>query len=1011
MAISLERIQVLASELKRRIILRAIPLEGFVYLDGCGYNPLHFIPSTDGAVPYKGQIWGLKRDTHTWFLNDIFLPPEFDTKHTVIRVETKPGGWFFGNPQFMVYIDGDPRYALDLNHTSFPVHSKNFSLAFCGYMNEYIPSGTRKDGYIPGGCIFNAYAEEKDPVAEQLYLDIAVPLEALSLLDENSAEYIDTLCALSSVFDRIDFRGEKEFRSSLADAQRCIDEYYASVRPLQKPVVTAVGQTHIDVAWLWTKQQVREKTIRSFLTALDLMDRYPDFTFTMSQPALYSWLKEDAPQLYERIKARVKEGRWETEGGFWVESDCNLLSGESFVRQLYYGKKFFRDEFGIQSEIVWLPDTFGLCGTLPQILVKSGIKFFSTSKLSWNERNTMPYDTFYWKGNDGRSRILAYLLTAQDRRRGEPPERLTIYNARLTVAQTFGVCDRYRPKSVNNENILLTYGYGDGGGGPTEEYLETLARLKHGVSGVPLMKSGTLRSYFGSLKNTIEGKKIPEWKGELYFEYHRGTYTAIAQIKRNNRRAEFSVLDAEIAAAAEKVLFGKDYPFEKLERYWKLVLTNQFHDVLPGSSIRQVYEETEAEYTEVFAGTRHLINEFADAVCQKLKQGRAVVFNFCDAQPAAFVVENDIYYRIENLPARGYSIDIPDKTCTVRVQKQSIENEFYFVRFDTEYRIVELYDKRYDRNLVRKGEAVNTFVVFENYPVTNDAWEIASYYREKYWNIDGIVTAEMIQEGARAGFRIVRNYHSSRIEQKIMLYSRGARIDFETKVDWFEPHTILKAEFPLDLHFDRVLCDAPYGITSREISENTSWDEARFEFCAHKFVDVSEYDYGVSLINDCKYGHDALGNILRLTLLKTSEFPFENGDCCQHIFTYSLLPHGGPLGEETLREARCLNNPPILRRTIGKEDALPQKWSIIETDCGNIVVEAVKYAEDGDGIVVRMYDALNRRRTIFIRPGFGFSSVCLCDLMENELSELIAENGGVSVLVLPYEIVSVKFRF
>lgn len=517
------------------------------------------------------------------------------------------------------------------------------------------------------------------------------------------------------------------FYESIANAQKIMDDFYAEQRVADSPLVTLIGQTHIDVAWLWTKKQVKEKAMRSFATALELMSEYDDFKFMMSQPALYCFVKKENPKLYSKIKQAVKSGKWEVNGALWVESDCNMISGESMARQLLYGKRFFKKEFGKDVKVAWLPDTFGFSGALPQIFKKAGVNCFVTSKLTWNEEDTMPYDTFSWKGIDG-SKILGYFLTAQDYKREGVKERLTIYNAMLTVSQVFGSVDRYEPKRLNND-VLLSYGFGDGGGGPTEEYLETMTRLNKGINGIPKTESGTLGAFMDKIvKKLADNKALPEWSGELYFEHHRGTYTSIAKIKANNRKAEFSLLNAEAASVIAKVLFGISYPKEKLYDAWTLALTNQFHDVLPGSAIKEVYAETEPEYEKIFGFTDETVNFFMKLLQDSIADNLYVVFNPNAKTDKDYVRVDGKYYSVENLPSKGYkSVSLTDGQCGVYTADKKIWNKFYTVSFDDDYNVVSIVDNRVNRELVRKGCVANKFVAYEDYNVSCDAWEIQSY--------------------------------------------------------------------------------------------------------------------------------------------------------------------------------------------------------------------------------------------------------------------------------------------
>ena len=1003
------RLEVLIKKINTNINKERREIENFFYTE-CDYCKLGEFPDEKELKVYGGEAWGKNKDSHVWFIKDVNLPDDFDETKTVIEVETAAEGYFFGNPQFEVFIDGELTQGLDYKHTSFSVQGKrSFRLALYGYIGKYIAGGNESESIVAGDPVFRASLIEKDTVTEKFYYDVYVPYCALDCLSLSSKEYYDILNTLQSALTAIDFRKtySEEYYESVGNAQKIMDDFYTAQSVADSPLVTLVGQTHIDVAWLWTKKQVKEKAMRSFATALELMSKYDEFKFMMSQPALYSFVKKENPKLYGKIKQAVKKGKWEPNGALWVECDCNMISGESMARQLLYGKRFFKKEFGKDVKVAWLPDTFGFSGALPQIFKKAGVNSFVTSKLTWNEEDTMPYDTFSWKGIDG-SKILGYFLTAQDYKREGAKERLTIYNAMLTVSQVFGSVDRYEPKKLNND-VLLSYGFGDGGGGPTEEYLETMKRLNRGVNGIPKTESGTLTAFMDKLVNKLaDDKALPEWTGELYFEHHRGTYTSVAKIKANNRKAEFSLLNAETASVLAKVLFGISYPREKLYEAWTLALTNQFHDVLPGSSIKEVYAEAAPEYDKIFGFTDDTVNFFMKLLQDSIADNLYVVFNPNSKTDKDYVRVDGKYYTVENLPSKGYkSVSLTDGQCGVYTADKKIWNKFYTVTFDDDYNIVSIVDNRVNRELVRNGCVANKFVAYEDYNASCDAWEIQSYYRDKSWEISDVVSVTNVYEGARAGVSIKRKYLDSVICQNIYLYSGGERIDFETTIEWNQDNTILKVQFPFNLNYSYTSYDTQFGRGERSVCRNTSWDEQRFEVCMHKFVDVSESDYGVSILNNAKYAYDTLENMISLTLLKSATFPNVGEDNGVHKFTYSLFPHTGRCGVDTALESYKLNNPVVCRKGCGKYGDLPE-FSFIDCDKENVVIETLKLAEDSDDVIVRLYDCDNRLTNGRISFAFNVDQVKVCDIQENDLYEIPVNDNSVFITVKPFEIVTLK---
>ncbi|MBO5790650.1 MAG: alpha-mannosidase, partial [Clostridia bacterium] len=618
--------------------------------------------------------------------------------------------------------------------------------------------------------------------------------------------------------------------------------------------IALIGHTHIDVAWLWTLAQTKEKAQRSFSTALRLMEKYPAYVFQSSQPQLYAYVKENDPALYEKIKQRVKEGRWEVEGAMWLESDTNLVSGESLVRQILFGKRFIKEEFGIDSKMLWLPDVFGYTAALPQILKKVGVDYFFTIKTTWNETNAMPHDNMIWQGLDGSS---VFAILGDSYVKELNPE---------TVKNTWKT---HKDKKYTNI-CLSTFGYGDGGGGPTPEMLERYDRLKHGLPGYPKLR---IQKSLETVKQTesqfLESTKkrgfTPKWVGEMYLEMHRGTYTSMAKNKKNNRQSEFLYTTLEKAAVTNMLLNEKaTYPKELLRCNWETILKNQFHDIIPGSSIKEVYEDSDAEYEKLLSEGNAAYTKTLSGIAENVKtEGGIFVYN-----PTPFVYDGQVETEngtvfVSGIPAGGYAV-VEGKAGqnAVCVTAKTIENEYLRIEFSDKYHLVSLYDKKQDRELIEAGKEGNVLAVYEDYPRAYDAWEITEYYRQKRWVADNVSSVEIINEGTRGGVRIKRAYGNSEILQTVLLREGSARLDFETEIEWHEDHVLLKAEFPFAIFAPRATYEIQYGHIERPNHRNTSWDQAKFEVPAHKWADLSESDYGVSLLNDCKYGYSAEGNVM-----------------------------------------------------------------------------------------------------------------------------------------------------
>lgn len=668
-----------------------------------------------------------------------------------------------------------------------------------------------------------------------------------------------------------------------------------------------------------------------------------------------------------------------------MEADTNITGGESLIRQFLYGKRFIKEEFGLETSVVWLPDVFGYSWALPQIIKKSGMRYFMTIKLSWNQFNRFPYDTFQWRGIDG-TEVLAHFISAPERTTpgtssetsptGQYLIRYT-YNGLLCPRVVKGSWDNYQQKEINDE-LLLAFGWGDGGGGPTKEMLEA-ARAMENLPGLPRVELGTAESYFARLEKRLEGKNVPVWDGELYLEYHRGTYTSQGHNKRANRKAEVLYHNAEWLSAVRSLLTG-DHPSAELREGWELILLNQFHDILPGSSIHEVYEDSRKDYERIRGIGEKALNDAQEAIVryvagmgagdQGSREG-VVVFNpiswersdlvellwperwqgrvFVDEDGQVMplqIVERDgvktALLEARGVPLLGYKVfflaerdgksqrgageDVAEAAAKdaaqddIIVTPEHLENRFYRIRLNRRGQVVSLYDKRSGREVLARGARANVFQVFEDKPLAFDAWDIDIYYQEKMREIEDLVDAKVEEAGRLRGTLSLKwRFFDSTIAQRIVLYGHSPRIDFQTVIDWHERQTLLKVAFPVNVRATKVTYDIQFGNIERPRHWNTSWDLARFEFVGHKWVDLSEGNYGVALLNDCKYGHDVKDNVLRLTLVKSAVSPDPEADKGEHVFTYSLLPHEGGWREgDVAREAYALNSP-LLSRELSSE--------------------------------------------------------------------------------------------
>lgn len=768
-----------------------------------------------------------------------------------------------------------------------------------------------------------------------------------------------------------------------------------------------------------------------------------------SQPQLYKYVKKNAPDVYEQIKERVKEGRWEPDGGMFVEADCNIASGEALVRQFVHGQRFFKEEFGVDNEILWLPDVFGYSAALPQILQKCGIPYFMTTKISWNEFNKMPYDTFEWEGIDG-SRVLTHFVPTRDYNKaavegGTETEHFTTYNGYINPSQMKGAWARYSQKYLNEE-VLCSFGFGDGGGGPTKDMLENQRRLAKGLPGMPRTKMSTAKEFFHVLDKHVTDKKyLPTWVGELYLEYHRGTYTSMARNKKFNRKAEFAYQNEEMYAMLDAQTAGGAYPEKELHEGWEVILRNQFHDILPGSSIKEVYDDSKAEYEGIFAENKALTDATLAHIAAGVKAPKhsLVVYNPNSAaaydlvtftvpegmgEPAVYDGETKLavqktadgtyVFFAAGVPGKGYKTYIvkeeaADTTPSMEVSTEVMENEYFKVEYNEKGQFAKIYDKKADRDILKPGKAGNVIVSYEDRPHNYDAWDVNNYYTEKSWDIDQVSAMEVVENGpVRACVKVERKYLDSTITQFIYLYHDIPRIDIKNVIDWKEHQIFVKDYFPIDVHTNEATFDIQYGNVKRDTHDNTSWDFAKFEVCHHKWMDVSEDGYGVSMLNDCKYGVGVRNGVIGMSMLKSAIHPNPEADKELHEFTYSIYPHQGGWREAgTVKQAYQINNPLTYSWKENEGGTLAPEYSLVSSDKDNAVIEVVKKAEDSDAVIVRLYECYNRRTPVTLIFGKELTSVVECNMMEEGADPVEFTGNQATFEMKPYEIKTLKVTF
>jgi alpha-mannosidase len=1035
-----QRIKTILKELEGARISQRLYVEQFK-MKACSYHQRDIVleDMKDWQDYNRGDAWG-GEDVHFCFKTMLAIPEDFDGQYVICSIKTGAEDiWNYDNPQFLAYINGELICGLDVNHIEFDLAKKavkgeRFELALYAYCSTKL-----KDVFLEA-CI-----AVKEQVAEDLYYDLKIPFEAAELLRDEETDKLKTISCLNETINLLDLRkvGSEAFYRSVKIADEYLQKtFYDAYCGSYDVVQHCIGHTHIDVAWLWSLDQTREKVIRSFASVLYLMEKYPEYKFMSSQPQLYEFVKKDCPALYDKIKQKIKEGRWETEGAMWLEADCNLTSGESLVRQILYGKRFFKEEFGKDNKVLWLPDVFGYSAAMPQILKKSGIEYFMTTKIAWNDTNKIPNDTLVWQGIDGTEILTHFITTTNFDKYPElnpKPSHSTTYNGLLNASQVKGGWQRYQNKDINKE-ILQCYGYGDGGGGPTAEMLENGRRLEKALPGMPVVKQTFVTDYFEQLDQRLKNNKyMPRWCGELYLEFHRGTYTSMARNKKYNRLCEFKNTDAELFASMNLLSqINTQYPKEALDRCWQLTMLNQFHDILPGSSIQKVYEESKVQYEEALTLSNNLIENALNHIVTRvdvqgksvvvfnslgftrtdiaeleIEEGGAAILDGEEILPSQVTAEGKVIFIAKDIPAKGYKTfkivpnnAVPAPTKAVADIKK-IETPFYDITLNDQGEFISIIDREAGRELLKEGERGNVLQVFEDRPSEYEAWNIDAYYQEKMWEINDLAEIKIQENGpVRIVLSLKRHFMNSVITQKIIFYHHSKRIDFDTTVDWKEEHLLLKTAFPVDIMSQKAVYEIQYGNVERSTHANTSWDMARFEVCAHKWADLAENGYGIALMNDCKYGYDIKDSVMRLSLIKSATYPNPEADKEIHQFTYVLYPHQGDFREgKVVQSAYALNCPLYTKGVFGQGGSLPMAQSYLSVDQENVVIEVVKRAEEGQGMIVRVYEAYGRRTKAQLEvPHHQTLAVYECDLMEQIQAQISIVGGKAAFEIKPYEI-------
>ncbi len=825
-------------------------------------------------------------------------------------------------------------------------------------------------------------------------------------------------------------------REAVRRARSAIASGLEKIRRDYPPIgrLAMTGHAHIDLAWLWPAAETRRKCRRTFSSVLDLMDRYEDFTFNQSSAQAYRWVEEDDPELFERIRQRVREGRWEPVGGSWTESDCQVTGGEAFVRQLLYGQQYFREKLGVHCPVAWLPDVFGFSPAIPQLLRGAGIGGFFTIKIYWSETNEFPYDLFEWEGLDG-STVVAHMFNNPG----------SGYNGNIRPLDTLGTWRNFKSKRLHGES-LFSFGYGDGGGGPTERMLENYQRIRE-FPALPRLRMARVDEFYGSLPK--EG--LPKWYGELYLELHRGTLTTQGRTKMLNRTAEHRLLEAE-AFSAIAGLHGFPSEQEKLAEAWKVLLLNQFHDILPGSSIAEVYEDNHRMVggvvetaTDVRDRALGYLGNLVKVTVPETDNALLVANAHVGPRPLSVLVrdveapvsvtapdgsavptqqtEDGLLVRDpeRQVPGLGWSTFVLGESAAGTVSPSSavsatereggavLENDVLRVVIGADGTIHEAYDKQAGRQAL--ADRGNQLWAYVDKPRAWDAWDIDEDYEDVGEEVGGVRSVRVTEDGPlRASVRVEREWHDSRIVQTYRLMASSRRLDVDTYVDWHERQVLLRALFPAAVFSREATFETMYGAYRRATHRNTPWEQARFEVSAHRFADISETGYGVALLNNGKYGHSAHDNVLGISLLRSPMYPHPLADEGEHEFTYSLLPHSGDYAEGGVtEEAFALNSPLVASVASPETGHLPLESGLVAVEGTELSIGSLKRSEDGSALVLRVYEPVGARGPVTLRFASQVKGAQRANLLEEPLEEALEVRGEeVRFDVRPFEVVTLR---
>lgn len=970
--------------------------------------------TTKSSIIEPESYWG-RADLNFILRSQLTVPPHWRAEHLALHLPLGVLGDIFNHPEALVYVDDTPIGSADRYHHTLTLpealaDGQPHQLTLHGWTGHagWPIDPDSKTRLFMGCCSLI----ERDPNLLAFITQARAVLDTQSVLVDDSTTRRQLLHALNEAIKALDTRqpGSDDFYASVPEAHACLARGVRSAGKALEVTLHAIGHAHMDVAYLWPVAQIRLKNARTYANVLRLMDSNPDYRFSHSQPQLYAMTAEDYPQLFEQIKRRVSEGRWEIMGGMWVEPDLNIPGAEALVRQLTLGREYFRREFGdVETPVLWLPDTFGFPGQIPQLMRKAGLKWFATNKLNWNQYNRVEHSSHHWCGIDG-SRVLAHILTTPRSVQYLPFP--TNYKSDLSAAEVMGTWT-HSTCQQSVQHLPVCYGYGDGGGGPTEQLLAT-AQAYRSMPGMPQVKMSTVREAFEHIEAVAD--TLSTWTGEHYMEGHRGVYTSQGWIKRANRKAEWALHEAEALC----VMAGKT---ANLEQAWKLLCLNQFHDIVTGTSVTQVFVDARNDFNTISS----LTESVTASACACLASDTTLLANTCPVTTTRVAlieeaselpgqrVAGGTLACYPNLPAYSLTPVTRAQQPPTPVQCHAIdtgarfENRFVVIELLFDGGLTRVYDKLTGREVIAEDQTGNQLLAFEDRPICWDAWDIDADYEDRQDILDGYNHFEIVESGPiRASVRITKSWRSSTLTQIIRLHAHSSRLDFETTVDWHESHTLLKAAFPTTVQAETARFDIQWGFIERSTQRESTFDAARFEVPAHQWACVTDATQGAALLNDCKYGYDVRGGTLRLSLIKSSTSPDPQADQGEHVFTYAFAPFAPSKSAALDAMAYDLNAPLRVLTANATEPSTRNHAAFVSSSAAAVIIETLKPASDGNGCILRMYLNDTTATTTTLTFTSAIARAERCNFQEQCTETLSCQGAQLDLHLSQFEIVSLR---